>query len=560
MNVKSAAVVIFILGLIGIFYSNILDGFFQHDEWQTFATEYSKGGRSVMKIVIDSFSPKSSHFSPLFDLTFNLSFNLFGLNYLGYAIVSIALHLVSVLLVFLLVYLLTKKMLLVSLSTLLFGLNASSHQATSWVIADINTQGATIFGLLSVLTLIYGLQREGKEKIGLLISLILFVISLLFKEITVAFFAFLPLSFLLFVRADTKKYKKVYFLVVLSLGILYFALRLYMLSLLTPDSKYVVIKDQSLSEIVYNTVTFPAKMLVQSVIPTGELLNISKVTASLFPQSISGQFETTARDLFVENVVLQGVDFSIFIFVFIIVLIFLKRKRKEPLIKVILFSFVFVILNSFIYALSPGRSGSIPVVDSRNVYFPAVGTSIFLATIAYVIMRGRATRVVLLLAPLVFLHMYWLNEQLTSHVSVGATRRGILQQIKREYPNLPKKTVFYVESDTPYYGMAENIPPFETGLGQALLVWYHSTEKFPLQIFENRFLRFITDQGYREVDKRGFGYFRDMSLLKEAIKQNSLSPESIISYSYYGGSNVLRDTTIQTRKNLARLNYGSSKQ
>ena len=324
----------------------------------------------------------------------------------------------------------------------------------------------------------------------------------------------------------------------------------------TSDSEYVVTKDQKLGEILYNTVTFPAKIFAQSVIPTWQLLSVSKFSASLLPESISGQEGTTARGQFVENVVLLGVDFLIFIFGLIIVLLYLKRRRQEPLVKVVLLSFAFVILNSFIYALSPGRSGSIPVVDSRNVYLPAVGTSIFLATLTYMIMRQRVLIAILLFTPLIFSHVYWLNEQLASSVGVGAVRKSILQQVKREHPDLPEKVVFYVESDAPYYGMSVNIPPFETGLGQALLVWYYSTEKFPRVFFEDKFLRFITDQGYREENGRGFGYFRDWSSFIKAVKENHLEKNSIIAFSYDSKTKSVTDISIKTRDQL-ELNKGN---
>lgn len=548
--IKRWFVVLFIIALVTMFYSRILVGFFQHDEWQTFATEYSKDGRSLVEVVLGSFSPMASHFSPFFDLTFNLLFSLFGLNYLGYAIVSIALHLVSVLLVFLLVYLLTKKMLLTSLSALLFGLNTSSHQATSWVIADINTQGATIFGLLSLLSFGMFLQKQRKQRLFFVSSLFFLIISLMFKEITIAFFVILPGMLILFTSAEIKKKRIFYSSLVLGLGMLYLSFRLLMFFQPTSDSEFVVTKRQSFNEIAYNSVTFPAKIFTQSSIPTWQLLQASTLIASLLPESLSGKDGTTARGQFIENVVLQWIDFSVFALVLLLIFLIYKYRGKAPLKKMAIFSLAFVIINSFVYVLSPGRSGSIPVVDSRNIYLPAVGTSILLPLLVYIFVRGRAFWVVLLIAPLVFLHAYWLNIQLNSFAEIGTLRKNILEQIKKENPNLPDKVVFYTESDTPYYGLEEKTLPFETGLGQALLVSYQPTENFPREIFQGKFLRFITNQGYREVENRGFGYFRDFDLLQKTVGQYNLPLELVIGYTYRGRSSSLQNITVQTRERL----------
>ena len=532
----------------------ILNGFFQHDEWQAFASIDFLGELKLNDIILKSFAPKVSHYSPFTEFIFTLLFQRFGLNYLGYAVIGLILHLFIVFLIFFLAYCLTKKLVIACMSALLFGLNASSYQAVSWIAANINTQGATIFGLVCLIIFFYFLQKGAKRNNLFLICIILLVISLMFKEITIAFFAILPLTLLFYTKDKIDKRRIIYCSIICGLGVLYLSFRFLMLSVPSSDSKYIFTKDQNFQEITYNTLTFPAKIFTQSVIPTQQLLVVSRMTTSFLPQWITGQPGTTEFDQFIENKVLQFIDFLIFFIAVIVFLFVWKSHTKDSLKRIVLWSFVFTMLSSFIYALSPGRSGSIPVIDSRNIYFPAIGTSIFIATVAYIIAHGKVIKIFLICSLIIFLHLYWLNEQHRSRISTSVTRKNILQQIKREYPNLPKKVVFYVASDRAYYGMAEKIPPFETGLGQALLVWYHSTERFPIDFFKDEFLRSIIDQGYREVDGRGFGYFRDMNLLEGTVKQNNLLPESVISYNYFGDTNILQETTIQIREKLRKDN------
>lgn len=550
---KSYLLVLLVISLVLIFYLRIIAGFFQHDEWQNFASLYSLNKNDLGDIFLKSFSPYASHYTPFNKLVFNALFYLFGINYLGYAIVSILFHLIVVLLIFILIFYLTKKISIALISALFFGLNASSFQATAWIIANVNTHGSSIFGLLSLIFLLYFLKKDAKQNILFLASTTLMIISLLFKEITIAFFVFLPLTLLLYSKNLVKKRKIIYCSIILGLGILYFAFRLFMLTTSVPDSEYIVTKDQNLKEIVYNSVTFPAKIFAQSVIPTWQLLEVSRSVSSFLPDSIAGQPGTTEFDQFVENKTLQIIDFLIFLSACITVLFVWKSHTSSSLKKIVLWSFIFTIVSSFIYVLSPGRSGSIPVIDSRNIYFPAIGASIFIATIIYIIAQKKLILAILIFITLIFLHMYWLNDQLKLRTNVGIVRKGILQQLKTEHPNLPEKVVFYISSDTAYYGMSEKVPPFETGLGQALLVWYHSTERFPIYFFKDEFLRSIIDQGYREVDGRGFGYFRDMNLLEGTVKQNNLLPESIISYNYFGDTNILQETTKQIREKLRKV-------
>jgi hypothetical protein len=103
-----------------------------------------------------------------------------------------------------------------------------------------------------------------------------------------------------------------------------------------------------------------------------------------------------------------------------------------------------------------------------------------------------------------------------------------------------------------YYGLPseEKMLPFQSGLGQTLLVWYHDQENYPNEFYQNRFLWEITDQGYQEVGDRGFGYFRDKDLLRQAIAQYNLVPESLVAFSWNSQTEELKDVTVLVREEL----------
>ena len=124
---------------------------------------------------------------------------------------------------------------------------------------------------------------------------------------------------------------------------------------------------------------------------------------------------------------------------------------------------------------------------------------------------------------------------------IGKYRHNILNQISEDNLKLTDKQVFYTESDTSYYGLPDEtkILPFQSGFGQTLLVWFEKSERFPNDFFRDHYLWPIDSQGYKEVDNRGFGYFRDFNLLKSKITEYNLSESSVIAYSWDSKTNKL---------------------
>ena len=149
-------------------------------------------------------------------------------------------------------------------------------------------------------------------------------------------------------------------------------------------------------------------------------------------------------------------------------------------------------------------------------------------------------------------NLYFLNQNLVEFTRRGEVRKSILTTIQLVYPDLPDKVVVYTQSNQPYYGLPPEtkILPFQSGLGQTLLVWYYPTEKFPKEFFADRFLWDIEEQGYKEVGDHGFGYFRDLDLLRDAIGQYNLPGESVIAFSWDGKKNFLTDITQEVRNEI----------
>lgn len=533
------------VGIIAtVFYWQTFFGFFQQDEWLAFSRHILLENVSQKSFLEDIFSTIGAHYTPLTALSINLLFSFFGLNYLGYALVSIFLHVIAVILVFYLARILFQNNLLALFVSALFGISAAGFQATTWVVADIATHGATIFGLLTLILFFDFLKSQ--KILWFWLSLITLIISFLFKEITVGLFVILPLMFFFFAKNPLRKEIK-FPLLIFGIGIIYFVFRLAFLT----SGSYISTSKGMSADILYNAAFLPIKTVSQTLIPPSQLIKISYSFALLFKQDVTREKGTTTFDLFVQSKILPVLDSIIFLLV-VAVLWFLWRRGGAKSIKLPLFAFIFVLINSLVYAISPEKSGLVRLIDSRNLYFPSIGTFIFVAYVASFLMGNNFKKAFLLLLPLLALNAFWLNRELASLAEIGSLRRNILFHIKSEYPTLPDKTVFYIESDTSYYGLPaqERILPFQSGFGQTLLVWYQSAERWPKDFFQDNFLWNITDQGYKESQDKGFGYFRDFDLLAQTVREKNLPPLSVISFRYSSQDQVLTDNTQEVRGRL----------
>jgi len=280
--------------------------------------------------------------------------------------------------------------------------------------------------------------------------------------------------------------------------------------------------------------------------------NIEQKLAKILPDSWTGSPLSTQFDIFVETYVLEFINY----FFFIAVLVFLGVTRKYyKKFSLLFYLLVFAGLSSVIYALSPERFGVISLIDSRNLYFVSIGMSIFISTITRKLARKFNVIFLFPLLLLACLHIWCLEKQLSLLGQEGVLRKSILTTIYKQYPTLSPTTVFFIESDASYYGLDSETKtvPFQSGFGQTLLVWYYPTARFPDQLMNQDFLWNIKSEDYRFIEGRGFGYFRTYQKLQQSYRENHLSPNQIIAFSWKSATKELLDITPMIRMKLRRL-------
>lgn len=546
---KNEKVLLFVLLLtVGLALIPLLGGFFQQDEWFSFTIYLLHRGLDFTESLKFFFAPNIGHYNPLTNATQQILFSGWGMNYAKFALLGIILHLLVVTAFYFLAKLLFEGNKTVAfIAALTFGLFASSYQGISWVVANISTLSASLLGVIS--TIFFFNFLKGRKRKFLLWSLVLLVISLFFKEITIGLF---PFFFLIYLRQDKKTKRANHLWLIGGVGISYLLLRVSMLWAPNLGPNELVTQSQSFVKLIYNFVTIPLKVLSQSLFPVEFLKIISAQITGLLPEKLTGVEGSPEFEVFMVKRTMEALSILTSLFLLSGIGHLLLKKQNSKWKNLIIYGLGWVIINSFIFSFSPEQPNVIFAVDSRNLYFTAIGVIIFIASVFWHLTRENFNKFLLMMTPVLLFNFYWLNRNLNDFIKKSRVRKYILNEISTRYPNLPERAIFYTESDISYYGLPEEtkILPFQSGLGQTLLVWYFDEENYPDEFYTNRFLWEITDQGYQEVNSKGFGYFRDLGLLEENLKAYNLPKESVIAFRWNSEIDSLIDITPEIRKAL----------
>jgi hypothetical protein len=549
MKKKSAVIVFFIyLSFLIFIFGKLPFTFFLQDEWAIFG-HYLYWDKVNLNFLQRFFiHEQATHLIPFAQIFSYLEFKAFDLNFFLYGIVSLGLHLLASFLVFYLSHLLTKKRGLSFLAGLLFLINANSHQAVTWLATTAGTVGSTLFLLLS-LVFFAKLVLEKPSKRNLIVSLLMFIASLGFKETPLFLFLFLPIFWLTYTNKGFWSVKKVAVPTFL-LGVGYFFTRVLFILLGQPVvSSSANLSQPPLAVYGYRLLVNPIKFLAQSIVSEALVIRLSGWLVKLaYPRFvIEGTpdpyvAQTIGADIIslLAAITILGICFLVFNYF---------RNNKEPLLaKGVFVSLIFIFLSPLPLILIPGKAGYFSLVDGRHLYVTGIFSSILLAIIFYGFFQlvKKYRQVVLvgggLLIFFISLHALKINHYLGFQVKTARTRKSILRQLTYQYPELPAKTIFYIKSDKPYYGLpfSEKILPFQSGFGQTLLVWYYGQgEGLPACFYDKKYLYELMSEDYQECEGRGFGYFRKPESLREALGKGNFSLEEVIAFTYNSSTNSL---------------------
>ncbi len=531
--------------------------FFQQDEWAIFGNYlyWQKEQLSWWNRLF--IYEQDTHIVPISNFLSYLQYYLFGLSFPFYAIVSISIHAVNALLIYYLTTLFVRNKFIGFLAGLFFLTNSITQQAITWVATTTGTAGSTLLVLLSIVFFMRFLRR-GEKKTDILLSVFFLAISLLMKETSIFCFVFFPILWFLYGKKKNVFSMIKTFSPFFVLGITYILFRLYFL-LFGYHSTSVAeeLSQPNILIYIFRIVTFPLKFIAQSFIPVPYIIALGSTMVLLgYPHFVLGGtsdpyvVETVASDIVSYVVAFVIIGLSVFTYR-------IKVIHKIGIHKVAIASVLFISLSSLPFIFIPGKGGYLSLIDGRHLYLTSIFSSILLSVLVLVAYRVLGRKKILLVGFFVVLYigmnMMVIRKALNIQMGIAFTRQQILKTIYTLYPHLPPKVIFYVESNTAFYGLPdeEKILPFQSGFGQTLLVWYNDHgENIPSCFFQSKYLYVLLSQDYKECGGRGFGYYRNINLLKESLAANNLYAKNVIAFRYNSFTNSVIDITKELQNKL----------
>lgn len=544
-------------------YKDLPQTFFQQDEWWAFGLFNKRETIGGLGYFIKQafITPAKIHYSPLSELGFYLQYQLFQVNFSGYAFVSIFIHLLNTFLVYIIFNTILRNKYLAFCSALLFAINSTSHQAVSWVATSLTTQGATFFSLLFFLTFLQYLKSKGTNKKMFIFSLFSLFIGLLFKEILAPFLSVPLLYFLYSTDKNIKSAKKIFSPFVFFL-VLYLLLHLVIYVNGPPmfDQNNIEIVQAGIFEYLYRLLMLPFRVIAQSLFPASFLLLLSEIFIKLaYPQFVltDGSVNPFIRETIVFDLVCFFISTAVIIFT-LFAYKYLKKSKKDFAKGIILFTSI-AIFSSVLIIFLPGSIGFASLFAPRHLYSGSFGIAgllvlLLFALFSWLRIPKKKFFLICLILIISAVNIILIKNDISKLRNTVGVIKSALETIKSTYPRLPQKILIYTESDTAYYGMPveEKSLPVQVGFGWMLLVWYHKTENFPACLYDSDRFLYLLAEAYKECDGRGFGYFRNYDKLVNAVSQNHLSSESVIAYSWNGKSQEFIDITNQIRAQLKK--------
>lgn len=526
-----------VIGLIFmVSYHKVPLLFFQQDEILGFGLFIQKGW-SVILQGLGSY--KVTHFVPL-SMTLSYSiYHFFGANYFIYNTVGLIFHLVNGYLIYLVCNKVLKNKISAVIGPVMFFSSSVASELVMWPVINLNTISLT-FALIAWLLAI-------DSKRIWLIS-ILFLLSVFSVEYSAGISLFIPL--VIYLNNNRKIKQTISFLKPFIATVLIYFLFRFLPIIFKSGSSMSTVESSSINLSFIETILLIPRYLGQLFF--GQTILLS---ASTFLQYLLGleRYGTAFSETNIYPILSTSVGI-IFIFILIVFLykrnIIGKNHRKN-----LVLGFLFIIFSAIPFVLVPGGVG-FSNISSRYMYFGLAGMAFFVSVIFDILKSNYSKKIYWIflstLFVLVGLSSIQNYNKAESLYTVGVQRQKILNQIITTYPKLFNKTIFFMQSDSSYYGLSEEIKilPFQSGLGQALLVFYSQRNKLPNEFYPGIYLWEIDSQGYFESGNRGFGFYRDYNLLRETVNKFDLESNSVIAYYWNGKLNELTNVTQEIRSKL----------
>lgn len=549
-------------------YGKLPHAFFQQDEWRSFGLEIYANSLPLwesLRFRLEELVLPSGR--PFAIFANAIEFQLWGITFTWYAYMSQAVHLTNTWLVFLLGRCLTGSAWLGLAAGLLFGVGSAHHQAVTWAALHTATQASL---LCSLAALLYSLGiRDGTQTrvwpaIGLL------TLGLGFKEEALGFLVMLPLSHFLLLGHNRPPLRAYW--PVPAIALFYMTARLlgnigaYQAGQFGTDPALAGGSGEAFIALVHRAVTIPLKLLAQGLIPPDAMISTSQVLVRVAYPTLNRQRGTGIYDQLTQTAIVDGLSYLVALGVLTIValtVVYFFRTEAHREARVTLLALLLIIVFGSLFATVPGTFGGFSLVPSRYLYAPAFGTALLITmvSLAFARVATRAVRrphlasalALILVCPLAVAQARHVRlDILPPQIRLGELQRLLLRDLVQFRPSVHQRALFYVESNTTYFGQSKPLMPFQFPFAYLLLTIY-SKNLDPSFLASDHFWQDFYREGYVETSERGFGYFHDIRRLALTLRkaEGQLSLDDVYGFRWNGEAKTLTDITNEVREKFA---------
>lgn len=546
--ITGAAFLCLIIGLVFLSYNGLDRTFFIADEWWGLSQAMT---RSVGQIFTDAIwgNTHGVHYVPLGGIMRNFVFQFFQLNMAGYAYTGLIFHLINVSLFFWLIRKVTGRFVLSGLAAILFALSPLASQAITWFSTNSTTLPCVTLLLVSLLFFTNFLAKRTRA-IYFILALVFVFLSVFSKEYSIFLFVFYAVFLVFSNRRRSIPWKKTWVWPAVSIAcfIGYLGFRYFRTFLFPTESIHM-------TETVFATHSLGGSLL--------ELLIKWFVTPlqSFWMIILSPEQATEIATNWHIPV------WAISVLVLAIVLIcYIWLRRSQPLAKLLPGIVVFSLLAFTPFAF---RNYNWEQIEQRYLYIPLLGGCFLLiiladSLISFFIKKQWLKYIILaaIIGGITTLNIATIKNGILDKQEIGDLRSAILRQIKSEHPDLSANTIFLFQGNSSgFYGLADYPIPFQSGIGNVLLSWYH-VENSELRPYLSEFALYsVGKEVLVEKEDSLFGVFYSGNSLTDYLLSHPVSPETkIIAYFYDCYTKKLSDHSLEWQvlvnfeeKNLAKI-------
>ncbi|OGM26059.1 hypothetical protein A3D01_04835 [Candidatus Woesebacteria bacterium RIFCSPHIGHO2_02_FULL_39_13] len=181
---KKALPFLFIYAFVLILYYPVISTYFSHDDFFHFKVSLTDGSfkEFINFFGFHSFEERNiAFYRPIFrEVLYNSFHRIFGLNSLPFRILSFTIHFINIFLIFKFMKMLFKNNYISYISTFFFGVTAANVAPFYYLAGGIQTQGATMFILTTLI--LFTRYLESKKSVFMKLSFMTFLLALASHE------------------------------------------------------------------------------------------------------------------------------------------------------------------------------------------------------------------------------------------------------------------------------------------------------------------------------------------------------------------------------------------